>query len=148
MAPSIIFIDKVDSMMSTHSNDSASIDNVKSLIRQLWQDLSDGGHQVVLVGATNNPEAIGPAFLRRFHHRIHVKLPSLEAKSKILKLHLRKQRHTLKTSDIHDLVHDKELMRDVSGDDIVKAVHAAAFVRYSELTTTRTWVKVNICNVP
>ena len=148
MEPSIIFMDEVDSMMSTHSNDSASIDHVKSLILQLWQKLEDGGHQVVLVGATNKPEVIDSRFLRRFHHRIHVKLPSLEAKSKILKLHLRRQRYTLKPSDVHDLVHDKELMRNTSGDDIAKAVCSAKSKLALEITTTETWVKVNMCNVP
>ena len=126
MQPSIIFIEEIDSMMSVRSSsDSASVKSVKSVILKLWQDLHDDGHQVILVGAIKNPEMVDPAFLGRFDHRLHVELPSLEAKSKILKLHLRDRHHTLKRNDIHELIHDKDLMKNVSGDDIAKAVSTA-----------------------
>ena len=69
MEPSIIFMNEVESIISRRNgNDSASINHVKMLIIQLWQDLEDVGHQVILVGATNRPEAIAPRILRRFHH--------------------------------------------------------------------------------
>ena len=45
MEPSIIFMNEVDSIISRRNgNDSASINHVKILILQLWQDLEDGGH--------------------------------------------------------------------------------------------------------
>ncbi len=99
-------------MMAMRSNhDSASINHVKSIVLKIWEDPHDNRHQVVVVGATNNPEMIDSAFLRRFNHRIHIKLPSTEAKSKILKLHLRDEHHTLKPNDIHELVHTKDLRK-------------------------------------
>ena len=52
---------------------------------------------------------IDSAFLRRFNHHVRIKLPSTKAKSKILKLHLRDERHNLNPSDIHKLVHDKNI---------------------------------------
>ena len=113
------------------SNDSASINHVKSIILKMWQDLHNDHHQVVLVGATNNPEMVDPAFLKRVEHRIHVKLPSLEAKSKILKLHLRDRHHTLKRNDIHE-----------------KAITTAKAKLALELTSCGTWEKVNICRFP
>ena len=115
------------------------------MILKLWEDLYDGRHQVVVVGATNNPEVIDTAFLRRFNHRIHVKLPSLEAKSKILKLHLQDIRHTLKPNDIHELVHNKDLMRDMSGDDIKKTIVNAEANLSLERVDCETWERVNIC---
>ena len=149
MQPSVIFIDHIDSVMSVRtSSDSASVNHVKSIILKLWQDLHDDGHQVVLVGATHIPEMIDPVFLRLFDHRIHVKLPSLEAKAKILKLHLCDEHHTLKREDIHDLVHDKNLMRDVSGDDIEKAISAARAKLALVVVSCGTWEKVNICHFP
>ena len=64
---SIIFMNEVDSIISRRNgNDSASNNHVKILILQLWQNLEDGGHQVVLVGVTNRPEAIAPRIFRRF----------------------------------------------------------------------------------
>ena len=61
---SIIFMNEVDSIISRRNgNDSASNNHVKILILQLWQNLEDG---VVLVGATNRPEAIAPRIFRRF----------------------------------------------------------------------------------
>ena len=149
MQPSVIFMDEIDSMMAVRSSsDSGSMHHVKSLILKLWQDLHRGLHQVVVVGATNNPEMIDSAFLRRFNHRIHVKLPSLEAKSKIFKLHLRDERHTLKPNDIHELVHDKDLMKNLSGDDIEKAIASAEAKLAVEVIMSETWERVNICNAP
>ena len=135
-------------MAIRNNKDSASVNHIRSIVKKIWDDLHNDGHQVVLVGATNNPEMIDPAFLRRFDHRIHVKLPSLEAKSKILKLHLRDRYHTLKRNDMHELVHDKELMRNVSGDDIAKAISSASAKLALELAKCRTWEKVNICHFP
>ena len=108
----IIFIDQIDSMMAIRSsNDSASVECVKSIVLKICDGLHDDRHQVVLAEAKNGPDLIDSAFFRRLNHRIHMKLPSNKAKSKIFKLLLRDQRHALQPSDVHELVHDKDFMK-------------------------------------
>ena len=47
---------------------------------------------------------IGSAFFEDLNATFMSKFPSLEAKSKILKLHLRNKRHIVEPSDIRELV--------------------------------------------
>jgi len=89
-APSIIFIDELDSVGSrdAFSGDYAnySVQVVNALLECLDGAASRDG--VVVVGATNNPDKIDPALLRpgRLDRHMAIKLPSVEDRLAILRV--------------------------------------------------------------
>jgi len=88
-APAIIFVDEVDAIVPRREN--VSEDEIMVITEFLTQldgikELED----VVLVGATNRPNAIDPAMLRpgRFDKIVFVPLPSKESRRFIFSLNL------------------------------------------------------------
>lgn len=71
LAPTVIFIDEIDSILSTRSSSEHSqyIQSVQSILLSEWDGLKQGigniVQPVVVVGATNRPNSIDSAFLRR-----------------------------------------------------------------------------------
>ncbi|MHA1754876.1 MAG: AAA family ATPase, partial [Candidatus Odinarchaeia archaeon] len=89
-APSIIFIDEVDALTTTRDNE--EVGGERRLKTQLLIEM-DGikesdGKGVVILGATNRPWDLDPAFRRRFEKRIYIPLPDREARTEIFKHHL------------------------------------------------------------
>jgi SpoVK/Ycf46/Vps4 family AAA+-type ATPase len=88
-APSIIFIDEVDALVPRR--EAASEDEIMVITEFLTQlDGIKKLEDVVLVGATNRPNAIDPAMLRpgRFDKIVFVPLPPKEARRVIFSLNL------------------------------------------------------------
>ena len=90
-APSVIFIDEVDSLLSTRAAD--EIGGERRVKTQFLVELdglrSKPGENVVVIGATNRPWDLDPAMVRRFERRIFVPLPDREAREEIFRIHLR-----------------------------------------------------------
>ncbi|MEH2351375.1 MAG: AAA family ATPase [Nostoc sp.] len=90
-APCVVFIDEIDTLAPTRgrfTGDSGVSDRV---VGQLLTEL-DGLHEcpkVLLVGATNRPEAIDPALLRagRLDLQIKIDLPDPASRLAILRVH-------------------------------------------------------------
>jgi SpoVK/Ycf46/Vps4 family AAA+-type ATPase len=75
-APSVVFFDEIDAIAPQRTNSTDVADRV--LIQLLTEmDGFDALKNVIIVGATNRPEAIDKALLRpgRFDHLILVDLP-------------------------------------------------------------------------
>eukprot|EP00339_Tiarina_fusa_P025795 CAMPEP_0117005030 /NCGR_PEP_ID=MMETSP0472-20121206/5801_1 /TAXON_ID=693140 ORGANISM="Tiarina fusus, Strain LIS" /NCGR_SAMPLE_ID=MMETSP0472 /ASSEMBLY_ACC=CAM_ASM_000603 /LENGTH=1368 /DNA_ID=CAMNT_0004706173 /DNA_START=177 /DNA_END=4283 /DNA_ORIENTATION=- len=101
LAPCVIFIDEVDSLLSSRegsSDDSAhgTLTSVKTTMMSEWDGLNSGtngsGDRVVVIGSTNRPFDLDEAVLRRFPRRILVDLPDLETRSEILEVTLAENR--------------------------------------------------------
>jgi SpoVK/Ycf46/Vps4 family AAA+-type ATPase len=91
-APSIIFIDEVDSiLMRRHGELDEETRRAQSTLLANMDGLSRKGdeREVIVIGATNLIELIDPAFLRpgRFGIQIEVPLPDYEACKEIIKIH-------------------------------------------------------------
>jgi len=91
-APSIVFIDEVDSILMKRSGElDEETRRVQSTLLAEMDGLSQKGDDrpVILIGATNLIERIDPAFLRpgRFGIKIEVPLPDYEACREIIKIH-------------------------------------------------------------
>lgn len=89
--PSIIFFDEIDGLApvrSRHQDQTHS--SVVSTLLSLMDGLKSRG-SVIVIGATNRPEAIDPALRRpgRFDREIYFPLPSEKDRSAILSLHTR-----------------------------------------------------------
>ncbi|WNY27555.1 proteasome-activating nucleotidase [Methanolapillus ohkumae] len=94
-APSIIFIDEVDSIASKRLDDTTSAD--REIHRTLMQLLAemDGFNRrsnVKIIAATNRLDILDPAILRpgRFDRMVYVPLPDEAGRESILKIHTSK----------------------------------------------------------
>ncbi|KAG6374992.1 AAA-domain-containing protein [Boletus reticuloceps] len=90
--PSIIFFDEIDGLAPVRSSKQDQIHaSIVSTLLALMDGM-DGRGQVVVIGATNRPDAIDPALRRpgRFDREFYFPLPSFEAREKILGIMTRK----------------------------------------------------------
>jgi SpoVK/Ycf46/Vps4 family AAA+-type ATPase len=94
LAPCVVFIDEVDSLLSSRegsSDDSAhgTLTSVKTTMMSEWDGLNNGsGDRVIVIGSTNRPFDLDEAVLRRFPRRILVDLPDLQTRKEILEVTL------------------------------------------------------------
>lgn len=161
MAPTIIWIDEIDALFSqrSHSDHSADIYN-KALFLSLWDGLANNmdtakpysnklndthnyiGHaQVMILGATNRPQEVDEAFLRRMSRQYEFEMPDEKTRRLILQILLQTE-HCDKTVDI-GLISKKT--SQYSGSDLKEVCKYAAtmplreYLRknvYSNSTTT------------
>ena len=90
-APSIIFIDEIDSIGSKRLDSSTSGDReVQRTLMQLLSEMDgfESTQNVKIIAATNRPELLDKALLRpgRFDRIIEIGLPDSSARNKILKI--------------------------------------------------------------
>jgi transitional endoplasmic reticulum ATPase len=90
-APSIIFIDEIDSIAPKREEVSGDVE--KRIVSQLltMMDGLMGRGKVVVIGATNRPNAIDPALRRpgRFDREIEIGIPDRDGRLDILQIHTR-----------------------------------------------------------
>eukprot|EP00111_Clytia_hemisphaerica_P011623 TCONS_00034166-protein len=92
-APSTIFLDELDSLMSQRGGGSSSTEHegsrrMKTELLVQMDGLSKSNDLVFLLAASNLPWELDHAMLRRLEKRILVDLPTLEARHKMLEHHL------------------------------------------------------------
>jgi len=90
-APSIIFIDEIDSIAPKREEVSGELE--KRIVSQLLtlMDGMKGRGKVVVIAATNRPDSIDPALRRpgRFDREIEIGIPDDEGRLEILNIHTR-----------------------------------------------------------
>ncbi|MEM3506493.1 MAG: CDC48 family AAA ATPase, partial [Candidatus Bathyarchaeia archaeon] len=90
-APSIIFIDEVDAIAPKREEVTGEVERrVVSQLLALMDGLQSRG-KVVVIGATNRPNAIDPALRRpgRFDREIEIGVPDRQGRLEILQIHTR-----------------------------------------------------------
>ncbi|KAM6067163.1 outer mitochondrial transmembrane helix translocase isoform 2-T3 [Chlamydotis macqueenii] len=77
LQPSIIFIDEIDSFLrSRSSSDHEATAMMKAQFMSLWDGLdTDYNCQVIVMGATNRPQDLDSAIMRRMPTRFHINQP-------------------------------------------------------------------------
>lgn len=129
--PSIIFIDEIDSLFRERSaGDHEVTGMMKAEFMTLWDGLTTSSDTRVLVlGATNRPNDIDPAILRRMPKRFPIRLPNYDQRVKILSLMLN---HTQLAPDF--TIERLALRTDgLSGSDLRETCRNAAMVPVREL---------------
>jgi len=89
-APSLIFMDEIDSVATKRGegSESGGERRVKTQLLSEIQGLKSTYDKPLLVlGATNRPWDIDNAMLSRFEKRVHVPLPDMKARAGIFKIH-------------------------------------------------------------
>jgi transitional endoplasmic reticulum ATPase len=90
-APSIIFVDEIDSIAPKREEVSGDVEKrVVSQLLTLMDGLQSRG-KVVVIGATNRPDALDPALRRpgRFDREIEIGIPDQNGRLEILEIHTR-----------------------------------------------------------
>ncbi len=90
-APSIIFIDELDALAPRRSDTGGEVERrIVGQLLALMDGLASRG-QVVLIGATNQPNALDPAMRRpgRFDREISLRVPDVRGRTEILQIHSR-----------------------------------------------------------
>uniref|UniRef100_A0A915IYN9 AAA+ ATPase domain-containing protein n=1 Tax=Romanomermis culicivorax TaxID=13658 RepID=A0A915IYN9_ROMCU len=77
LQPSIIFIDEIDSFLrSRASDDHEATAMMKALFMSLWEGFSTDAHnRIIILGATNRPQDVDAAILRRMPTKYYIGLP-------------------------------------------------------------------------
>ena len=85
--PSIIFIDEVDSLVSSRSDrEDDATKRVKTEFLVQMQGVGNDSDGILVLGATNIPWALDSAIRRRFEKRIYIGLPEAPARASMFKV--------------------------------------------------------------
>jgi len=94
-APCIIFIDEIDAVgrhrgVGMGGGNDEREQTLNALLVEM--DGFEGTDGVIVIAATNRPDVLDPALLRpgRFDRQVHVGLPDIRGREKILNVHMRK----------------------------------------------------------
>lgn len=125
--PSVIFIDEVDSILSSRSEGQheASRRLQTEFLVQMDGVRGDSEDRIVLIGATNRPQELDEAVRRRFTKRVYIDLPDVPAKISLINHLLKDVSNNLSQEDIHLLM---SLTENFSGSDLAALCKEAAMV--------------------
>ncbi|XP_075484835.1 protein SUPPRESSOR OF K(+) TRANSPORT GROWTH DEFECT 1-like isoform X1 [Primulina tabacum] len=125
-APSIIFVDEIDSLCGQRGegNESEASRRIKTELLVQMQGVGHNDDKVLVLAATNTPYALDQAVRRRFDKRIYIPLPDLKARQHMFKVHLGDTPHNLNESDFEVLARKTE---GFSGSDISVCVKDVLF---------------------
>lgn len=126
-APCIIFIDEIDAVgRKRGSGVGGGHDEREQTLNQLLVEMDgfEGSEGIIVIAATNRPDVLDPALLRpgRFDRQVHVPLPDIRGRAKILAIHTR-------NVPLHDNVDVKVIARTTpmfSGAQLENLVNEAA----------------------
>eukprot|EP00257_Ricinus_communis_P024284 XP_015584451.1 spastin isoform X3 [Ricinus communis] len=140
--PSVIFLDEIDSIMSTRlTNENDASRRLKSeFLIQFDGVTSNPNDLVIVIGATNKPQELDDAVLRRLVKRIYVPLPDKNIRLLLFKHKLKGQAFSLSDGDLERLVRETE---GYSGSDLQALCEEAAMMPIRELGPDILTVKAN-----
>ncbi|XP_014790306.1 outer mitochondrial transmembrane helix translocase [Octopus bimaculoides] len=132
--PTIIFIDEIDSLLRTrNTQDHEATSMMKTQFMNYWDGLlTDSKSQVIIIGATNNRQALDQAILRRMPCQLYVGNPSTDQRYHILEIILSDE---VLGPDV-DLSVIAQITDGFSGSDLHEVCRLAASVRISEYIDT------------
>lgn len=123
-APSIIFIDEIDSIAPKREAVSGETEHrIVAQMLTLMDGLGERG-QVIVIGATNRETALDPALRRpgRFDREIEIGIPTIRGRREILQIHTR----GMPLADDVDIGHLSAITHGYVGADIASLAREAA----------------------
>ncbi len=132
-APSVIFLDEIDSIAPSRSGSTSDSHVTERVISQILTELDglESLNSVIVIAATNRPDIIDPALLRpgRFDRLIEIGLPDEKARQEILKIHAAK----------------KPLAADVNLDEIAKKTEKYSGADLSAIVNEAVMLAIREC---
>ncbi|XP_017292155.1 spastin isoform X2 [Kryptolebias marmoratus] len=132
LQPSVIFIDEVDSLLcERREGEHDASRRLKTEFLVEFDGVQSGGDDRVLVmGATNRPQELDEAVLRRFAKRVYVALPDEKTRLTLMKNLLGKHGNPLSSGE---LTHLSKATAGYSGSDLTSLAKDAALGPIREL---------------
>jgi len=144
-APTIIFFDEIDSIAGMRTESGSSRKNqFDTVVHQLLTEidgLENESHGIMIIGATNRPDMLDPAFLRpgRFDKLVLVQVPDKDARLKILQIHT-KNIPLGKDVNLEQLA---EKTKDYTGADLEALCREAAMILLREKLRDKKKIKTS-----
>ncbi|KAG0717762.1 ATPase family AAA domain-containing protein 1-A [Chionoecetes opilio] len=131
LEPCIVFIDEIDSFLRVrNTGDHEATAMMKAQFLQQWDGLAtDHGRCVVVMGATNRPQDVDRAILRRMPAAFYIPLPGVEQREEILRLVLREE-DVREDADVAGMARQTE---GFSGSDLLELCRTASVYRLRHL---------------
>ncbi len=146
-APCIVFIDEIDAIGSKRNSGAmGGNDEREQTLNQLLTEMDgfEANNGVIILAATNRPEALDPALTRpgRFDRRVPVELPDLKGREAILKVHAK----NVKVAENVDYEKVARMASGASGAELANIVNEAALraVRDNRRFVTQTDLEESI----
>jgi len=121
-APSVVFIDEFDSIALSRGADidEESRRGLSTLLAELDGLSSKASDKefVLVIAATNTPDAIDEAIMSRFGKKIEIPLPDYEACKEILRIHTERKGVGLEDDSLYDKLARYCVEHEMSGRDI------------------------------
>ena len=130
-APSIVFVDEIESIGSKRTDDqSETAAKVKTQFLVEMDGLGGSTSGILTLGATNLPWKLDEALIRRFQRRIYIRLPDKDARAKMIAIHIGTTPNTLTQDDL-DILSGQ--MDNFSSSDVSTMVKSALNLPVREL---------------
>lgn len=123
-APSIVFIDEMDAIAPKREEVTGEVERrVVAQLLSLMDGMGSRGN-IIVIGATNRPNAIDPALRRpgRFDREIEIGVPDKDARNEILQIHVR----NMPLADDVDIKHLSDITHGYTGADVSALCREAA----------------------
>ncbi|KAL2737381.1 ATPase family AAA domain-containing protein 1-B-like [Vespula maculifrons] len=134
LQPCIIFIDEIDSFLrARNSQDHEATAMMKAQFMSMWDGLiTDPSCTVIVMGATNRPQDLDRAILRRMPATFYIGLPNEEQRIQVLKLILQHE----PIADNVDIKKIAKMTEGFSGSDLQELCRNASVYRVRDYLRT------------
>ncbi|KAL2057770.1 hypothetical protein ABVK25_002154 [Lepraria finkii] len=140
--PSIIFIDEVDALCGPRGEgESEASRRIKTELLVQMDGVGRDSKGVLILGATNIPWQLDAAIRRRFQRRVHISLPDLPGRMKMLEMSVGTTPCDLKPADFRTL---GQMSEGYSGSDISIAVQDALMQPVRKIQTATHYKKITV----
>ena len=130
--PSVVFIDEIDSLLTSRSeNENEASRRIKTeFLVQLDGAGTNIEDRILIIGATNRPQEIDDAFVRRLSKRLYIPLPNKVSRKQLIMRVLEKERqnnnkYDITEEDINDIINRT---KGYSGSDLINVCKEAAMM--------------------
>ena len=130
--PSVVFIDEIDSLLTSRSeNENEASRRIKTeFLVQLDGAGTNAKDRILIIGATNRPQEIDDAFIRRLSKRLYIPLPNKVSRKQLIMRVLEKERennnkYDISEEDIDDIINKT---KGYSGSDLFNVCKEAAMM--------------------
>ena len=130
--PSVVFIDEIDSLLTSRSeNENEASRRIKTeFLVQLDGAGTNINDRILIIGATNRPQEIDDAFVRRLSKRLYIPLPNKVSRKQLIMRVLEKERknnnkYDINDNDIDDIINKT---KGYSGSDLINVCKEAAMM--------------------